>query len=65
MSGRVQFVLPRTCDCGARGQITFEEDDIRDRKEGGANPVAVATTDPFELNESGQIRCLNCEGRTT
>jgi hypothetical protein len=64
MVGRIQFTLPRTCDCGARGQITFEEDDIRERKEGGANTVAVAASGPFQLTESGQIKCLNCASRT-
>ena len=64
MAGRVQFTLPRTCACGARGQITFEENDIRDGIEGGSNARAVVATDPFRLTESGQIKCLNCETRT-
>lgn len=63
MARRTQFTLPRTCDCGARGQITFKENDIRDGIEGGANPIAVAATNPFRLTESGEIQCLNCAAR--
>jgi hypothetical protein len=64
MAGRTQFTLPRTCDCGARGHITFEENDILFRKNGNANTIAIAASGPFQLTDSGQIRCLNCEGRT-
>lgn len=64
MARRIQFILPRTCDCGARGQITFEEDDIRERKEGAANTVAVAASGPFQITESGQIQCRNCADHT-
>lgn len=65
MGRRTQFTLPRTCDCGARGQITFEEHDIRDGMNGGAGTTAIAASGPFRLNESGEINCLNCESRTT
>lgn len=63
MRGRVQFTLPRTCDCGAREEVTLEENDIRDGIEGGSDTVAIEASEPFRLTESGQIEYLNCADR--
>lgn len=56
---QMRQVLPHLCDCGASGYVILEEDDVRERMEGGANPKIVAIRGQFLLKD-GIISCSEC-----
>jgi hypothetical protein len=58
---RRSFKLPHICGCGARGEITYEEGDLREPGELHPQVKMAAVEGPFRLGGQHGIVCLNCE----
>jgi hypothetical protein len=61
--GRIRFTRPLSCDCGARGEAIFEEDDRDDSVAGGSNTRLVWISGPIRRDARGRFLCLDCNAR--
>lgn len=59
MVNRIRHRLPLTCDCGAKGWLVSEEDDVPERMEGAVNYAVVRVEGPFRQDGTRFI-CIHC-----
>jgi hypothetical protein len=60
MTKRLRFKTALTCGCGARGELTWEEDDFPGRADQPLNYQVVGMSGPFVAASYGRAICNQC-----
>lgn len=60
MPKREKFTGRLTCECGAKGQALFEEND-NPVYAGGLDTEVLSASPPFEIGAGGKITCGECD----
>ena len=61
MTKCLRYLTSLRCDCGAKGQLTWEEDDGPVGADGPINYEVVNITGPFSAGDPGKAVCILCQ----